>query len=139
MTRQPTYLYLIEAQNGLAKIGCAHSPRQRFQTVHLHCPIPTRLIAVWEGSAAEELQLHKQFKAQRSHSEWFFIEGEFKDFLESKRGTGILDPISDWPVIGVWPNEAKAALAEQRRSESLKHNAWLARLRKAKQPAGAAA
>src|SRR5258707_482821 len=40
------------------------------------CPVPLSVIWKTEGGSALESALHRRFRAQRSHGEWFDFEGE---------------------------------------------------------------
>lgn len=113
------YVYLIEGKNGVVKIGTSYNPKSRDLTVRTHSPIPTRLIAYWEGSLSEERQLHDAFKKYRSHGEWFFIEGALVAFVESKRGFG-LEGIPEWPVEGALRSFTHSELVSKRRSDAHK-------------------
>lgn len=89
------YVYVIEAQIGVLKIGVAADPQQRLAAVRLHSPVPTRLIAFWPGTQADETALHSFFIRHQSHSEWFRIEGDVLDFLVEVRGRGV-STIEPW-------------------------------------------
>lgn len=88
-------VYIVEAQNNVAKIGKSVSPRHRALSVCACNSVPARLIAILDGSAYDEAELHKRFNAYRSHGEWFRIDGQFADFVSSVRGTGV-DRIFEW-------------------------------------------
>lgn len=89
MSTTPTFIYLIEAQNGLVKIGIGQKVRDRYQATRLHSPILTRLIACWPGAQIDEDALHERFRAFREHGEWFALRGEFAAFVERSRGLGV--------------------------------------------------
>ncbi|MBB5762125.1 hypothetical protein HNR01_001745 [Methylorubrum rhodesianum] len=95
MSTTPTFIYLIEAANGLVKIGVAQKVRDRFQATRLHSPVLTRLIACWPGSQVDEHALHERFRSYREHGEWFVLRGEFAAFVERSRGVGV-DHIPTW-------------------------------------------
>lgn len=95
MSTTPTFIYLIEAQNGLVKIGIAQKVRDRFQATRLHSPVLTRLIAFWPGSQLDENALHERFRAFRDHGEWFVLRGELAAFVERSRNVGV-DHIPTW-------------------------------------------
>lgn len=97
MKRQ-SFVYVIEAQNALVKIGVSANPFSRAAAVHLHSPVPTRLVAFWPGTTEDEARLHYAFAAARSHAEWFRIEGRVADFLAVYRGTGV-DAVVDWDAV----------------------------------------
>lgn len=112
----PTFLYLIEAENGLVKIGSGQYPTDRAATCRTHSPIPTRLIAAWPGSFAEEFELHRRFAADRSHGEWFVVRGALADFVADHFGKG-LNRVDTW-IEAKHAAAVNAGLRERRRSRS---------------------
>lgn len=91
-----SYVYVLEAQNGMIKIGCSTCPRTRFEAIFAHSPVLIRQIAEWRGARADELVLHKQFHEFRHHNEWFAGVGPVLAFANEVRGRGV-DHIPDWP------------------------------------------
>jgi hypothetical protein len=91
----PSFIYLIEAENGLVKIGRAQKVSDRVRAVRVHSPVLARLIAQWPGGADEEEALHVEFAAFRRHGEWFLMKGAFLSFVEISRGRGV-DEIPSW-------------------------------------------
>lgn len=91
----PSYIYLIEAENGWVKIGHAISVFDRASAVRTHSPLRTRLIAWWPGGGADERDLHEQFAGHRQHGEWFRPEGAFGAFVSERRGLNVAD-IPEW-------------------------------------------
>ena len=65
------YIYFIQADNGLIKIGFSGDPKRRLKGLKTMCPIGLELLAVFEGSTGEEEKLHERFKKHRVHGEWF--------------------------------------------------------------------
>lgn len=90
-----SFVYLIEAQNGLVKIGSSICPTSRLLATRTHSPVLVRLIAMWPGNRADEYELHARFEEYRSHSEWFKIEGEIIKFVDTYRGIGV-QSVEDW-------------------------------------------
>lgn len=89
MSTTPTFIYLIEAQNGLVKIGIAQNVRDRYQASRVCSPVLTRLIAMWPGTRIDEDALHERFRSVREHGEWFALRGEFAAFVDRSRGLGV--------------------------------------------------
>lgn len=89
MSTTPTFIYLIEAQNGLVKIGIAQNVRDRYQASRVCSPILTRLVAMWPGTRIDEDALHERFRSVREHGEWFALRGEFAAFVKRSRGLGV--------------------------------------------------
>lgn len=96
----PSFVYLIESQNGLVKIGCSQWPKQRETMINQHSPVPARLVACWPGRQADERVLHRKFHAHRNHNEWFRIEGELTSFVEASRGLGV-DRVATWDELTI--------------------------------------
>jgi hypothetical protein len=92
-------VYLIEAENGLVKIGFGAEPAQRAASVRLHSPVLTRLIAHWPADRAEGVELHERFESVRQHGEWFRPEGLFAQFVSQRRGLNVAE-IADWQDLG---------------------------------------
>ena len=106
MTRSS--VYLIEAQNGLVKIGRAVVVRDRVTTVRTHSPVLTRLIATWPGGEPEEAELHRRFADHRRHGEWFEVRDVLAQFIEQMRGRNVAD-IPAWDELLVIAREAFGA------------------------------
>ena len=116
----PTYVYIIEANNGLVKIGNSAQPFARAQCINLNSPIPCRLIAVWKGRKKDEMALHSRFDEHRRHNEWFVNEGSLADWVEEVRGEGLAEPIQTWANI-IFPNRNSSRVeAGRKRSAKLK-------------------
>lgn len=117
------YIYIVEACNGIIKIGVSERPENRASSCSLHSPIPVRLIAAWRAPWREEGRLHKKFDHHRLHNEWFRVEGDLALWLETKRGLGVPE-IMDWSLIDGNSSRAKRKeISKQRRSAALKR-AW---------------
>lgn len=92
-------VYLIEARNGLVKIGCANAPEHRLSVIAGHSPIPVRLIAVLPGHFEVEGELHRRFAAYRENREWFRLSGDFADFVDRHRGAGLSGGVVSWDAV----------------------------------------
>ncbi|WP_210381148.1 GIY-YIG nuclease family protein [Microvirga zambiensis] len=86
------YVYVVEAQNGLVKIGCSRVPESRAALISAHSPVLARLIAKWPGSQAEERELHARFSEYRHHNEWFSLVGPVAAFAAEVRGKDVEIP-----------------------------------------------
>ncbi|WP_139235073.1 GIY-YIG nuclease family protein [Methylobacterium sp. yr596] len=106
-----TFIYLIEAQNGLVKVGVAQKVMDRFTATRTHSPILVRLIAVWSGTSDDEADLHARFATFRSHGEWFRLEGDFAQFVNERRSHNIPD-IPEWSELSF---ENRLSLRSRRR------------------------
>lgn len=88
--------YLIEAENGMVKIGEALSPEYRLSVLSLCSPVQLRLAAILYGM--RERELHKEFAEYRRQNEWFVIEGDLADFFDTHFGDGLSEPVADWII-----------------------------------------
>ena len=79
------YIYFVEAENGLVKIGRTINLERRMQDLENISPIPLRLlIAVnCDGKASKvEVAIHNKFGTQRHHGEWFELSEEQKQWIK---------------------------------------------------------
>jgi hypothetical protein len=113
-------VYLIEAECGTVKIGCSRWPSNRLSCMTGHTPVPVRLIAQWAGDRSVEMALHNQFVGQRSHNEWFRVEGPVAVFVETMRGVGMEGSIPDWSELHFSNSAEKRAAAGRKRGEKLR-------------------
>lgn len=111
-------VYMIEAENGMIKIGVSNSPEKRARAILSASPVKTRLIAVFPGAFREELRMHKRFENCRAWGEWFYPYGDFLAFVEQHRWNSV--PVIEWESIRHLPTilETRA-----KRSASMKA-AW---------------
>lgn len=79
------YVYLIESENGLFKIGRSKDVWKRFSSIAMAVPVPITLrhvVPTINYIRAEEW-LHEQFASKRHHGEWFQLDQDdlewFKD------------------------------------------------------------
>lgn len=72
---------LTSADNGLAKIGFAKNPKQRFTNIQTASPLKLELAAVIPGAMVNEKQLHERFSHVRRHGEWFEITSEISELI----------------------------------------------------------
>jgi hypothetical protein len=72
------YIYIIEAANGLYKIGQSKKPKRRFQTLEMASPVRLHLLKKFEvdNMLAAEFALHERFEERRIKGEWFRLKSE---------------------------------------------------------------
>lgn len=114
-----SFVYLIEAQIGVLKIGCSRKPETRLRTMAVNSPTPLRLIATWPGLIADEQALHRRFNGHRFYNEWFRIEGDLAEFVRTVRGKGVVS-IPDWADCGPEASEERKRAGHQRAGLKLK-------------------
>ncbi len=113
------FVYVVEAQNGMIKIGVSRSPNSRASACNLHSPIPTRLIAAWPAPYRTERDIHNQYAKYRAHNEWFNCDGDMAIFVAAVRGRGI-DRVLDWSEIDGSTRAQRKASAIRKQSVKLK-------------------
>lgn len=116
------FVYLIEAENGIVKLGFTRNPTFRIIFFQLHSPVFVRTIALWPGEQKDEFTFHREFAEYRSHSEWFFCRGRFADFVESRRGQGV-EAIQSWDDLRASGGRVRRRNTSEERSRAMKE-AW---------------
>ncbi|MEU0034647.1 GIY-YIG nuclease family protein [Streptomyces sp. NPDC006333] len=65
-------VYLIGSpDSSLVKIGWTDNPERRLRHLQTGSPVLLQLLAVFEGGAIAEAELHRRFADKRRHGEWF--------------------------------------------------------------------
>lgn len=72
-TPAPGYVYLLEAENNIYKIGRSRDLKTRVLTIQMHSPVKVILLHRFQSknSIIAEETLHKKYAAKRKHGEWF--------------------------------------------------------------------
>ncbi|GLK78005.1 hypothetical protein GCM10008171_32590 [Methylopila jiangsuensis] len=65
------YVYAIENDAGLVKIGWSSDPETRVVKINTDAGAPCRLVGYVEGTRRQEAVLHGLLKNARVHGEWF--------------------------------------------------------------------
>ena len=116
-------IYVIQAENGMVKIGCSKHPVTRFAAIQFNSPLQLRLIAVLDGNGADERALHARFDHSRRHNEWFVPDREVILFLADAWGKGLPNDVAEWITdfrsIRTTKREATA-----RRLSEVAHRSW---------------
>jgi len=92
------YIYFLEAENGLVKIGMTMSLQERIGSLEYELPVRVRLkyaFKVKDRFKTEKL-LHKHFESKRldPNKEWFQLSrGDHEDFITHNLPQGIKDLI----------------------------------------------
>ena len=76
-----SFIYVIQAINGLIKIGVTASIGKRFSALEASSPLPLDLVFCADTNPELEVVLHQHFKNRRDHGEWFDVE--FWDVIRS--------------------------------------------------------
>jgi hypothetical protein len=72
------FIYFVESEHGLVKIGFSVSLRERFKKLQTCSSLPLKLLGLRRGTIEGERQLHKRFAAQRVRGEWFAATDEIR-------------------------------------------------------------
>lgn len=87
----PPFVYFLQpVTGGPIKIGCSLIPENRLVSLMAWSPHPLKLLAKAPGSMALEGELHKRFKAHRSHGEWFRPAPELLALIDEVIATGVV-------------------------------------------------
>lgn len=89
-------IYVIQAENGMIKIGCSKHPFTRIESIQFNSPLQLRLIAVLDGDGSDEQALHKRFDHSRRHNEWFAPDREVVKFVAGVWGKGLPTDVCEW-------------------------------------------
>lgn len=81
------FVYFVQAENGLIKIGLSSKPQARFDDLQANSPLRLTLLNVIKGTFRTERALHTKFKAARQHNEWFSPHPELLAFIEAPSST----------------------------------------------------
>ena len=108
----PRMIYVIEAENGLFKVGSSRAALQRVNSIAAHSACRVRLVALWIGMVRDEQVLHEILDAHRQHHEWFRKEGEAARFFEAVFGRGMTS-------VPVWENHDRATMPSRRKALSV--------------------
>jgi hypothetical protein len=76
------WIYFIRG-GGFVKIGYSSEPTKRLDRLATASPFPLELWATTRGSVRSEHDLHRRFRSDRSHGEWFRITDRIRDYVEA--------------------------------------------------------
>lgn len=80
----PEFLYVLQAENDLYKIGISRKPLKRLQAINSG---PVGIEMVWQKVFSDapviEKELHACFKDRRVRGEWFALEQEDLEYIKS--------------------------------------------------------
>ena len=79
--RVPNHLYFVQCGE-YVKIGIAADVRKRVRDMEMHNPYEMKILHVMPGKRKEEKELHKRFATYRRRNEWFWFEGELREYVE---------------------------------------------------------
>ncbi len=82
------YVYVVEAPNGLYKVGWAKRPEKRLAELQLSSPVRLTLLCSWRCRDANKAEgiLHQVFREKRSHGEWYALDLDDIVFLLTRLG-----------------------------------------------------
>lgn len=71
------------------KIGWSALPESRVFYIDRHSATPVRLVWMFEGTLADERDLHRRFALHRLRHEWFVFHDDVKSFIAQLRASGV--------------------------------------------------
>lgn len=80
------YVYFIEAENGLIKIGYSASVRERFKKLSTAVPMQLTVLGLCPAEPHVERELHERFSGQRAMGEWFRPSPELLNLARGSNG-----------------------------------------------------
>lgn len=82
------FIYFIKPVDaeGPIKIGFTENVAKRFAAIQSCSPLPLELIGYFAGEGRHETILHRLFREQRSHLEWFHPSPELVAFAQQHSG-----------------------------------------------------
>jgi hypothetical protein len=92
------YVYFVVArEQGMVKIGYSKdAPDARLGMLRIGSPVPLERMAYIRDGQDLERRLHVQFRAVRSHGEWFHLTDELIEYIEDHgvewRGKSQMNP-----------------------------------------------
>lgn len=111
-------VYFIEAIGlNLVKVGYTESFETRFNALSTSCPVPIKIIYIWDfpnASRLHEQYFHKKFKEQHNHNEWFRKEGLLLDFIHYRRPFDFWDDYGTERIIGEMERTIKIGAKNER-------------------------
>lgn len=113
----PGCVYFVRAETGPVKIGYTSGRAwyrhalHRLSSLQSYSPVELRLLAFLPGSQEDERRLHRVFKRDRLHGEWFSLSDDLADLISALTDREFFPDawaLEDW-------RSSPAMLAEQRR------------------------
>lgn len=82
--KQPGYVYLLQSESGLYKIGLTKDPRKRAKTFGVLLPFSVEFICLikTEDMPVLEAELHQRYASKRLNGEWFRLSPEDVDYIQ---------------------------------------------------------
>jgi hypothetical protein len=76
------HIYYVAA-NDRVKIGFAKNVKKRLAALSTTSPVPLVLLASHRGSQKKEREIHRLFAEYRLTGEWFRLDGELKEHIQT--------------------------------------------------------
>lgn len=77
-------IYFIKSESGHVKIGhTENNALERMAILQPYCPFKLTLIKTIEGDTQQESLIHKRYKKDNRHGEWFNISEELQNFIDN--------------------------------------------------------
>lgn len=77
------WVYFLQAENGLIKIGYSTDVNGRVETIQSLSPLKVNLLTILKGSRSLEANYHKTFAKHKHHGEWFETNEPLMNLIET--------------------------------------------------------
>ena len=81
--------FMVNERHGFCKIGYSLNPEKRLKELQTGCPVPIFIKKTIVGDLKLESKFHKYFRKYKSNGEWFYMQGELKEFVYNDETTFI--------------------------------------------------
>lgn len=80
------FIYFVRTLEGspMVKIGFSIDPLSRINAIQMNSPVELELIGRLQGTRRVEGEIHRYFKKERCHGEWFIASDRLLEFIKSK-------------------------------------------------------
>ena len=86
--RVQSFIYFIQAENGLIKIGYTRNLKERLDILRSMSHSKLTLLLVLKGDRKKESRMHEIFQDYRVHGEWFKPEKYLIEYIEEMENSG---------------------------------------------------
>lgn len=105
------YVYFVQAENGLIKIGHTnHPPAKRLANLVAGSPIALKPLGIVRGYLSDERRFHAMFAESWHHAEWFNPTADLLELIAKR--------VQPWPA----PDAADPIQTDQQRLETHRKN-----------------
>ncbi len=82
LNNRKSFIYFIQAENGLIKIGTCIDLSLRLSALQTGSPLKLSVIGTYQSTTLTEKELHKKYDYCKSHGEWFYPDIKLLNFIK---------------------------------------------------------